>query len=117
MSFSINITVDTTKLDSIIKNLKMNAELVGKRVIGPKAEGLAKMYAPVDTGLLRSSIEQAFPGDEIIARVQLLAEKCNYGIFQELGTYKMAAHPFFTPMAYDMAWVYSSPGTWEPLFK
>jgi HK97 gp10 family phage protein len=116
MSFSISFTVNTEKLDAIASNLKMNAQQVGSEFIAPLAEATAKKYAPVDTGLLRSSIHQAFPGGDIIAQIALLGSDCNYAIYQELGTYKMAAQPFMAPMMQDMIWTYLSTGTWKPLF-
>jgi HK97 gp10 family phage protein len=116
MSFSISFTIDTKKLDALTNNLKKNAKQIGTEFIGPMGEGTAKKYAPVDTGLLRSSIHQEFPGGDIIAQIALLSADCNYAIYQELGTYKMAAQPFMAPMMQDMIWTYLSTGTWEPLF-
>jgi hypothetical protein len=104
---SVSITADTLKLDSIINGLRKNAQEIGHEDIGPLGEGTAKKYAPVDTGLLRSSIHQEFPGDDIIAQIA----------YQELGTYKMAAQPFMAPMMYDMVWKFYDVSTWAPLFK
>lgn len=50
-----NVTVDTTKLDSILKHLDGNmANAVAKAAFAVEAE--AKLNAPVDTGALRASI-------------------------------------------------------------
>jgi hypothetical protein len=114
---SVSITADTLKLDSIINGLRKNAQEIGHEDIGPLGEGTAKKYAPVDTGLLRSSIHQEFPGDDIIAQIALFGSDCDYAIYQELGTYKMAAQPFMAPMMYDMVWKFYDVSTWAPLFK
>jgi HK97 gp10 family phage protein len=114
---TVSITADTLKLDSIISGLRKNAEEIGKNDIGPYGEGVAKMYAPVDTGLLRSSINQNYPGGDIIAQIRVLGADCNYAIYQELGTYKMAAQPFMAPMMQDAIWKYYNASTWAPLFK
>jgi len=114
----VSITADTLKLDSIINNLRKNAKDIGTQDIGPFGEGVAKGYAPVDTGLLRSSIHQTYPeGDDIIAQVAVLGADCNYAIWQELGTYKMAAQPFMAPMMQEAIWKFYAVSTWEPLFK
>lgn len=73
-------------------------------------EGQAKMLAPVDTGALRASIIAIVKG--LYARVQ---DGVEYGIFQELGTSRMAAQPFMTPAA-QAQWASFIAG-WEELFK
>jgi HK97 gp10 family phage protein len=113
----VSITANTIKLDSIISGLRKNAEEIGREDVGPLGEGTAKKYAPVDTGLLRSSIHQEFPGGDVIAQIALFGSDCNYAIFQELGTYKMAAQPFMAPMMQDMVWKFYDVSTWQPLFK
>lgn len=60
-----------------------------------QVEAHAKTTAPVDTGNLRSSI-QARPAGALAADVVAQAE---YAIYQEFGTYKMAAQPFMGPAA------------------
>lgn len=55
----------------------------------------AKLAAPVDTGNLRSSIGfNLSRGNHIVAEIGPTA---NYGIYLELGTYKMAAQPYLFP--------------------
>ena len=58
-------------------------------------EGLAKAFAPIDTGFLRSSI-QASPESR---HSWVVGVGADYGIHQEFGTSNMAAHPFMTPAA------------------
>lgn len=57
-------------------------------------ESGAKAMAPVDTGNLRSSIQGQSGG--LTGQVNAGA---HYAIYQEYGTYKMAAQPFMTPAA------------------
>ncbi len=58
-------------------------------------EADAKQRAPVDTGLLRSSIQARKIGDaEAVVEVG-----ADYGVHQEYGTHKMSAQPFLTPAA------------------
>lgn len=74
------------------------ADSIVPKVSGAVAQGGmlvetdAKAMAPVDTGLLRGSITSVPEGMtcEIGTNVE-------YGIYQEFGTYKMAAHPYLVP--------------------
>jgi len=54
---------------------------------------IAKDTAPIDTGNLRSSITMRKVKDDEL-RVQT---ECGYGAYQELGTSRHAAQPFFAP--------------------
>lgn len=56
-------------------------------------EARAKMNAPVDTGFLKNSIFSK----QIAAYRWSIGPSASYGIWQELGTHKMAAHPFLLP--------------------
>lgn len=53
----------------------------------------AKAIVPVDTGFLKSSIE-AEHSEELLSVVNVGAD---YGIYVEMGTYKMAAQPYIGP--------------------
>lgn len=57
-------------------------------------EAQAKARAPVDTGLLRSSINQPPTGDSMRRVVE---SPVNYSVYQEYGTSKMPAQPYMTP--------------------
>jgi len=64
-------------------------------------ESTAKQLAPVDTGLLRSSISTDIGGDGRFGTMTAeIGPTAEYGIYQELGTSRMAAHPYLGP-AYD----------------
>ncbi len=54
----------------------------------------AKQFAPVRTGFLQSSIVATSIEAGKTAEIQVLAP---YGLFVELGTYKMAPQPFLAP--------------------
>ena len=56
--------------------------------------GHAKRFSPVDTGRLKASIH-IFPTSP--AKKITMADGVKYGIFQEFGTFKMKAQPFFRP--------------------
>ena len=59
-------------------------------------EARAKVAAPVDTGNLYNSIHTEMGQDGMSAVVGTSVE---YAIYQEYGTYKMAAHPYMRPAA------------------
>ena len=61
-------------------------------------EANAKARAPVDTGLLKSSIGAS--GGGLSWRVD---SPVNYSVYQEFGTSKMAAHPYMIPAASAVA--------------
>ena len=109
MTFSVKL--DTRILDEIIRDAPgASNEAVGK--ITARASGYAKMFAPVDTGALMNSIdfENTRPG------YWLLHDGVEYGVWQEFGTRRMAAHPFMTP-AVEMVWnELLDPETYKKIF-
>lgn len=88
------IKIDTAVLDRITAQMKPKArEIVNK--YGVAISGDAAKRAPLDTGALRNSILAA---SKMIAEMTYrIQDAVTYGIFQELGTSKMAAHPFLVP--------------------
>jgi HK97 gp10 family phage protein len=89
------VILDTRKLDELIKNTPEKADKVVREWATIITSDAAKS-APVDTGALRNSILAESPtkiGD-LQYRIQ---DGVEYGIYQDLGTYKMAAHPFMVP--------------------
>lgn len=92
VSLSVSVVIDTAILDGLVAAAPGKAKaavLQGAYMI----EADAKQLAPVDTGALRNSIESE-QGEGISAVVH---DGVEYGIWQELGTSKMAAQPFMIP--------------------
>lgn len=52
----------------------------------------AKIFSPVDTGRLRSSLTYEVEGDTVY-----IGTNVKYGVYQELGTRRMQAQPFLVP--------------------
>lgn len=113
MSIGIIVTIDTSTLDRIAKNLNVSAQEVGHR-LGPKAEGFAKAFCPVDTGNLRNSIQQAYPGGQVVLQIETDVE---YGKYQEFGTWKMRAQPFMQPGMMEILDDIYEPVTWSVMFS
>lgn len=70
------------------------AQMAGLEAGARIVETCAKVYAPVDTGALRNSIQVDEPVTRELATVSAGVE---YAVFQELGTSDSAAHPFLRP--------------------
>ena len=86
------MSLDDRKLRKIMATLDPRAE----QILGSSAfaiEGGAKMRAPVMTGALRNSLHTEKKG-HLHYRI---ADGVEYGIYQELGTHRMAAQPFLIP--------------------
>lgn len=112
MNITISVKSELGGLEQIIANCDVKTpEIV--RGFGFAVEGHAKSFAPVDTGWLRDSL-QSFMVDDATARIQSDAE---YDIYQELGTYKMAAHPFLSPAIELVASPFLAEATWRPLIE
>lgn len=89
MSDESKITEDNTKevfsmVENSFKSVLTKATLMVERS--------AKEFCPVDTGTLRRSITHQI--DETTA---IVGTNIEYAPHQELGTSKMAAHPFLRP--------------------
>lgn len=87
-----SIKLDTKRLDEIIRKLGTNADHA-VNTIARQVEAYAKIFAPVDTGALRNSLHTEREEE----MVYFVGDGVEYGIYQEFGTYKMAAHPFMIP--------------------
>jgi len=103
------IHIDTRELDRIRAELKPRAQAILADT-AHAVEERAKREAPVDTGALRSSINSEQTGD-YSWRVK---DGVEYGIYQELGTSRMAAHPFLTPAVESMRQKFEK--VWKELF-
>jgi HK97 gp10 family phage protein len=77
---------------------------------------LAQQNSPVDTGALRNSINIR-QMQSLLWRVQDGPARDGrlYGIYQELGTYKMAAQPFMIPAVEQVSNEYIA--MWQGLFS
>lgn len=85
------------KLAADLTRAAVTAEPKARLVVAKTARDIeadAKGFAPVDTGNLKGSITTDVRG--LSAEIGPTA---NYGVFQELGTSKMAPQPFMGPAA------------------
>ncbi len=62
------------------------------------AQGEARANAPVDTGALKGSISTEFDRNAESATGTVYTN-IEYGLYQEMGTVNMPAHPFMVPAA------------------
>lgn len=91
----INISCDTAAAEKMLKAIADGADSklrAGLAEAGEMVKGAARGLAPVDTGRLRNSINSTVEGNTAIVGTNV-----EYAIYQEFGTYKMAAHPFMAP--------------------
>ena len=110
MQLTISVKTDTRGIEKIIANCdNLTPQIVAEA--GLEVSGYAKTFAPVDTGYLMNTIDSTMISDTT-ARIQSQAD---YDVYQELGTYKMAAHPFLSPALEQVALKFMSPQTWTPL--
>ena len=109
--------------DKVI-NAKDDAIEKALEAIGIQAEGYAKAKAPVDTGLLRNSITHASGGSQMATQrytdnkgeksgsysgtvgregdeTEYIATNVEYAPYQEYGTRRTPAQPFFRPAVQD----------------
>ena len=104
------VRLDTAKLDRIIATFPREAEGVVKS--GAYAvTGKAMSLAPVDTGALKNSLHAAKAGDLL----WWSGDGVDYGIYQEMGTSRMSAHPFMRPAVEFCQPYYTS--LWIDLFN
>lgn len=112
MQITLSLKANFGGLEKIIANCdSLTPEIVKK--YGFEAEGYAKSFAPVDTGYLRDTLTSRMI-DITTARIQSNAP---YDIYQEMGTYKMAAHPFLSPAIEMIAGRFTDAVTWRPLIE
>lgn len=87
-----NVKLDMSVLDKFAANFDGNVEKA-LAALALQAEGYAKTLAPVDTGALMNSIHT----ERQMRLVYWVMDGVEYGIYQELGTGRMSAHPFMIP--------------------
>ena len=93
-SLSIVSKVDTKKLDSIIDKLGTTEQIlneVADQVVSDIKNNI-QVAGVVDTGALLDSIKQKTEGN-----TSTIQDGVEYGFYNEFGTYRMAARPFFVP--------------------
>lgn len=90
----IKVTVLMNKLPSIRRSLRPK---VAKEVetAGLNIENGAKQRVRVKTGTLRRSIHTTKTGEMSLE----VGPSVEYGLYQEFGTRRMAAHPYLIPAA------------------
>jgi HK97 gp10 family phage protein len=109
---NVVIKLDTKELDKIAKGLDKNCDdVIG--ILAHQLEGYAKTNAPVDTGALKNSINTK----RIKNNHWRVGDCVEYGIYQELGTSRMSAHPFMIPAAEKVAKDLNSGKTWKRIFE
>lgn len=95
MDFSLQVSgvqaVQSALVAAMERRKALAAAAIAKAAFDCQAQ--AQDNAPVDTGFLEGSIHVEQDG-EAAYRVVVGAK---YGIYQELGTHKMKAHPFLFP--------------------
>jgi len=105
----MSVTLDTKRLDAIIARLPAEAERL-VRSGAAAVEARAVVFAPVDTGALMNSIHN----EKKDRMVYWVADGVEYGIYQELGTSRMAAQPFMGPAVEAIRPQYNA--SWRGLF-
>lgn len=104
--------LDTKVLDRITNELKPRASAIVKKY-GNMMTATAITKAPVDTGNLINTISSnSQMVGELTFRMQ---DGTEYGVYQEFGTSKMAAQPFFRPAI--EAWREKFQNAFKDLFK
>jgi hypothetical protein len=111
-AFTIHVKLDTAQLDKIAAGLNGNTDQV-LGIVANKVLTGAIVNAPVDTGALMNSLHTEHPGQGS----WLVADGVEYGIYQELGTWKMAAHPFMTPAVHAAEDLLNSGALWKRIFE
>jgi hypothetical protein len=94
-SWSFQIFVDVSVLDGIItrvSNLAPILEKVGSETV-KEVKNNIELKRVIDTGALLGSIVSEPGGNNTM----VVRDGVPYGVYNEFGTYKMAARPFFVP--------------------
>ena len=100
---NVTFTSNLPEIETAVQQAKARA----LEIMGGKAESYAKKLAPVDTGNLRNSITHAQEDEN----TEVIGTNVEYAPYQELGTHKMAPHPFLRPAAENHASEYKQ--IWE----
>ena len=90
-TMSVRIKVDS-KIPQLTESVRRKAQAAIAKTASD-IEAQAKARAPVDTGLLKNSINERGEGD----LRHIVESPVHYSIYQEFGTRKMAAQPYMVP--------------------
>ena len=96
------MAVQITGLDSLMRKLDsmggnvLDALDKAVRETALVAQGDARQNAPVDTGALKGSISTEFDRNAE-SSTGTVYTNIEYGLYQEMGTVNMPAHPFMMP--------------------
>lgn len=96
MKLVTEIKIDLSKLRNIRAACSPRAEAIIEkhaRNIERRAKDTIEAKHIVDTGNLKSGVHITPAGQ--FSRI--ISDACDYGIYHEYGTYKMAARPWLTP--------------------
>lgn len=94
MPEDVTVTVDKDGLNGLLaRDGAVAADLLRRAV---QVTTAAKRLCPVDTGRLRDSIVYGLV-EEGAGLYALVGSDVEYAIYQELGTSRMAAHPYLRP--------------------
>lgn len=88
----MSVTIDTKVLDDIVGGLGYKTE-DAVRETAQIVQGNAAMAAPYDTGALSNSIVAESESEAN----WIVRDGVSYGLFNEVGTYKMPPRPFLVP--------------------
>jgi len=102
-NIDVLVKIDTVVLDQIVADLPRKASAVVQKY-GEQIAGVAAALTPKDTHALENSIPSESELEEPLKFV--VQDGVEYGIYQEIGTYKMAAHPFLVPAVEQYAEMY-----------
>jgi HK97 gp10 family phage protein len=92
MSSGVDVLFNNiAKLPAALRKRAQNVSEAAAR----QCEALAKINAPVDLGALRAEIHV----ERVGADAYDVVSSMDYSLPQELGTWKMTAHPYMTPAA------------------
>lgn len=92
--FTANWTIRANQFPRIIGGMEQKASMIVRKT-ALMLEAEAKQRAPVDTGLLRNSIQAA----QVAPFYWRVTVGANYGVYVEWGTRFMPARPFLLPAA------------------
>lgn len=93
----VTLQVISNDLSGLSTRLRKEASK-GVRDSAKEGTGIAKQFAPVDTGELQGEIHQE-DGGELDSDV---VSDTDHSLFQEFGTVKQPGTPYMTPMAEAM---------------